>query len=73
MSAGRGASRNKPILVIKAGRTFEGQRAACADYRARGTDAVYDAAIRRAGMLRVAGLDELFSAVETLGRSSPAR
>ena len=68
MSAGRGASRNKPILVFKAGRTFEGQRAACADYRARGADAVYDAAIRRAGMLRVAGLDELFSAVETLGR-----
>ena len=73
MSAGRGASRNKPILVIKAGRTFEGQRAACADYRARGTDAVYDAAIRRAGMLRVAGLDELFEAVETLGRIKPLR
>src|SRR5512132_3806611 len=73
MSAGRGASRNKPILVIKAGRTLEGQRAACADDRARGTDAVYDAAIRRAGMLRVAGLDELFSAVETLGRIKPLR
>jgi acetyltransferase len=73
MSAGRGASRNKPILVIKAGRTFEGQRAACADYRARGSDAVYDAAIRRAGMLRVAGLDELFEAVETLGRIKPLR
>jgi acetyltransferase len=73
MSAGRGASRNKPILVIKAGRTSEGQRAACADYRASGNDAVYDAAIRRAGMLRVAGLDELFSAVETLGRIKPLR
>jgi acetyltransferase len=73
MSAGRGASRNKPILVIKAGRTFEGQRTACADYRARGSDAVYDAAIRRAGMLRVAGLDELFEAVETLGRVKPLR
>src|SRR5512132_4445611 len=73
MSAGRGASRNKPILVIKAGRTFEGQRAACADYRARGSDAVYDAAIRRAGMLRVAGLDELFEAVETLGRIKSLR
>ena len=67
MSAGRGASRNKPILVFKAGRTFEGQRVARTIERAD-TDAVYDAAIRRAGMLRVAGLDELFSAVETLGR-----
>jgi acetyltransferase len=73
MSAGRGASRNKPILVIKAGRTFEGQRTAAADNRALGADAVYDAAIRRAGMLRVAGLDELFSAVETLGRTRPLR
>src|SRR5512144_501736 len=73
MSAGRGASRNKPILVIKAGRTFEGRRAACADSRAQDNDAVYDAAIRRAGMLRVSGLDELFSAVETLGRIKPLR
>ena len=35
-----------------------------------GSDAVYDAAFRRAGMLRVLDLDELFAAAETLGRMS---
>ena len=36
-----------------------------------GADAVYDAAFRRAGLLRVIGLDELFAAAETLGRVKP--
>ncbi|KMO39875.1 bifunctional acetate--CoA ligase family protein/GNAT family N-acetyltransferase [Methylobacterium aquaticum] len=35
------------------------------------TDAVYDAAFRRAGLLRVQDLDEMFSVVETLGRQRP--
>jgi len=73
MSAGRGASRNKPILVIKAGRTPEGQLAAFGDTSAEGADDVYDAVIRRAGMLRVFGFNELFSAVETLARAKPLR
>ena len=34
-------------------------------------DAVYDAAFRRAGLLRVLDLDELFAAAETLGRVRP--
>lgn len=73
MSAGRGASRNKPILVIKSGRTAEGQMAAFGDVAADGSDGVYDAAIRRAGMLRVHGFNELFAAVETLARARPLR
>ncbi len=73
ISAGRGASRNKPVLVIKAGRTAEGRRAALGGIEAAGIDDVYDAAIRRAGMLRVHGFSELFAAVETLGRSRPVR
>lgn len=69
LSAGRGASRNKPILVIKSGRAPEGQRlAAIRSGAAIGSDAVYDAAIRRAGMLRVYSFGELFAAVETLSR-----
>ena len=36
-----------------------------------GSDAVYDAAFRRAGLLRVIGLDELFAAAETLGQVKP--
>jgi acetyltransferase len=38
-----------------------------------GVDAVYAAAFRRAGLLRVFDLDELFAAAETLGRLSPLR
>jgi acetyltransferase len=74
MSAGRGASRNKPVLVIKAGRVKEGQRlAAMRSGAATGADEVYDAAIRRAGMLRVFSFGELFAAVETLARARPLR
>ena len=74
MSAGRGASRNKPILVIKAGRVKEGQRlAAMRSGAPSGADEVYDAAIRRAGMLRVFSFGELFAAVETLARAKPLR
>jgi acetyltransferase len=73
MSAGRGASRNKPILVIKSGRTPQGQLAASGERGADVVDDIYDAAIRRAGMLRVYGFNELFAAVETLARSKPLR
>ncbi len=73
MSAGRGASRNKPVLVIKAGMTEAGQRAAIGDAMLSGGDDVYDAAIRRAGMLRVYSFHELFAAVETLARLRPTK
>jgi acetyltransferase len=67
MSAARAAARAKPVIVIKAGRTAEAAKAAASHTGAlAGTDAVYDAAFRRAGMLRVGDLDELFDAVETL-------
>ncbi|MBK8909586.1 MAG: GNAT family N-acetyltransferase [Rhodospirillales bacterium] len=74
MSAARGASRNKPIIVIKAGRSPEGQRVS--QFRSRtptGADDVYDAAIRRAGILRVYSFGELFAAVETLARVRPLK
>jgi len=74
MSAARSASRNKPVLCIKAGRNVEGARAAASHTGAlAGADNVYDAALRRAGILRVYDLDELFDAVETLARSRPLR
>ncbi len=73
LSASRGASRNKPILVIKSGRTAEGRATTFGEERAGGADAVCDAAFRRAGMLRVHGFGELFAAVETLGRTKPLK
>ncbi len=70
MSAARAAARNKPVLAIKAGRMAEGAKAAASHTGAlAGADNVYDAALRRAGILRVYTLDELFDAVETLARA----
>ncbi len=67
MSAARAAARNKPVLVVKAGRTPQGQAAASSHTGAlASSDAVFDAAIRRAGMLRVDTLQDLFVAAETL-------
>ena len=72
MSAVRAAARNKPVLAIKAGRAPEGAKAAASHTGAlAGADDVYDAAIRRAGMLRVFSTEELFDAVETLARAHP--
>jgi hypothetical protein len=62
MSAGRLAARGKPVIVLKVGRDA-----------APGADLVFDAAIRRAGMLRVYSTEDLFDAVETLARQRPQR
>jgi acetyltransferase len=74
MSAARAASRLKPVLVLKAGRSNPGARAASSHTGAlAGADAVYDAAFRRAGMLRVATMAELFDAAETLALTREQR
>lgn len=67
MSAARAASRLKPVIAIKAGRHAAAAKAAASHTGAlAGIDGVYDAAFRRAGILRVYDLDEVFDAVETL-------
>jgi acetyltransferase len=72
MSAARAAARAKPVVVVKSGRHAQGAKAAQTHTGAlAGSDAVYDAAFRRAGLLRVLDLDELFAAAETLGRLRP--
>jgi acetyltransferase len=72
MSAARAAARVKPVVVIKTGRHAQGAIAARTHTGAlAGSDAVYDTAFRRAGMLRVLDLDELFAAAATLGRLQP--
>lgn len=69
MSAARAAARIKPVVVIKAGRHAAAAKAAATHTGAlAGSDAVYDAAFRRAGLLRVLDLAEFFDAAETLGR-----
>ncbi|WP_406856503.1 bifunctional acetate--CoA ligase family protein/GNAT family N-acetyltransferase [Alsobacter sp. KACC 23698] len=74
MSAARAAARTKPVVVVKSGRHKAGARAAHSHTGAlAGSDAVYEAAFRRAGLLRVYDLDELFAAAETLSRVGPFR
>lgn len=74
LSAARATARRKPIVVIKSGRVEAGARAAASHTGAlAGRDDVFDAAIRRAGMLRVDGIDDLFNAVETLARAHQVR
>jgi len=71
MSAARAAARAKPVLVVKSGRHAAGAKAAMTHTGAlAGSDAVYDAAFRRAGFIRALDLDELFAAAETLGHVS---
>lgn len=72
MSAARAAARIRPVVVIKSGRHAQGAAAARTHTGAlAGSDAVYDAAFRRAGLVRVLDLDELFDAAETLGHVRP--
>jgi len=74
MSAARAAARMKPVLVVKVGRHSERAQAAASHTGSlAGEDGVYDAAFRRAGMLRIYSLEEVFDAVETLSIASPPK
>jgi acetyltransferase len=67
MSAARRCARVKPVIVVKSGRHAEGARAARSHTGAlAGSDAVADAAFRRAGLLRVKTIDDLFGTLEAL-------
>jgi len=69
LSAARRAARAKPVIVVKAGRQAAGARAALSHTGAlAGADAAYEAAFRRAGLLRVRELGDLFGAAEILAR-----
>jgi acetyltransferase len=69
LSAARRAARLKPVVVVKSGRHAAGAHAALSHTGAlAGSDAAYDAAFRRSGLLRVKTLDDLFAAAETLAR-----
>ncbi|MFO1265792.1 MAG: bifunctional acetate--CoA ligase family protein/GNAT family N-acetyltransferase [Rubrivivax sp.] len=67
MSALRSAANAKPVVVLKAGRRPAGNEAAQTHCRAIvGSDDVFDAALRRAGAVRVRSFVELFSAAKCL-------
>lgn len=67
MSALRAAARSKPVFVLKVGRHDAGSRAVKSHTGALvGSDDVFDAALRRAGVVRVSSINGLFSAAKTL-------
>ncbi len=71
MNAARSVSRIKPIVVLKTGRTKAGAKAAASHTGAMaGEDEVYDAAFKRAGILRVKTFEELFDCAELLAKKS---
>ncbi|SDD99820.1 bifunctional acetate--CoA ligase family protein/GNAT family N-acetyltransferase [Rhodospira trueperi] len=74
MPAARAAARNKPLLLVKAGRDdLNRQIGPFLSEALAAPDDVFDAAVGRAGALRVGSLDELFEGAETLARSRALR
>ena len=68
-SAAREIALTKPIIVLKVGRTTVGAKAVMSHIGVpAGSDDVFDAAFRRAGVLRVDTVDELFGMAEVLGK-----
>jgi acetyltransferase len=69
LSAAREVALQKPIIVIKAGRTAQAAKAAASHTGSlAGSDDVLDAAFRRCGVLRVDTIGEIFDMVEVLGK-----
>jgi acetyltransferase len=68
MSAARHFSRTKPIIVVKAGKYPESAKAAASHTGSvAGDDEIYDAAFKRAGIVRVQEINDLFNAAQVLG------
>lgn len=74
LSAAREVAYSKPIIVIKAGRTAAGSKAAASHTGSlTGSDDVLDAAFRRSGVLRVTNIAELFYMAEVLAKQPRPR
>ena len=74
MSAARAVSRIKPIIALKSGRSAAGARAAQSHTGSMaGQDAFYEAAFKRAGIVRVNMLEDLFGCAELLSKQKPPR
>jgi acetyltransferase len=69
ISAARHFARTKPIIVVKAGKYGESARAAASHTGSlTGEDIIYEAAFRRAGIVRVEEIADLFNSAQVLGK-----
>lgn len=67
MSSLRAAARIKPVILVKVGRHAAGSKAAMSHTASLvGSDDAFDAAVRRAGVVRVQSITQLFSAAKAL-------
>lgn len=67
MSSARGFARSKPIVVVKPGKFTESAQAALSHTGSMaGDDAVYDAAFKRVGVIRVKEISDLFNTAAVL-------
>lgn len=74
LSAAREVALAKPVIVIKAGRTAQGGKAAASHTGSlTGSDEVLDAAFRRSGVLRVSRISDLFYMAEVLAKQPPPK
>jgi len=74
LSAAREVALTKPIIIIKAGRTEAAAKAAASHTGAlTGSDEVLDAAFRRAGVLRVDSIEQVFDMAEVLAKQPRPR
>ena len=74
LSAAREVALRKPIITIKAGRTPAASKAASSHTGAlTGSDEVFDAAMRRCGVLRVSSVSDLFYMAEVLSKQPRPR
>jgi len=73
MSAARASARNKPLLVMKPEDVFAQMlpEETCLFSLDDESDAIYDVAFKRAGIVRVRDIDSLFDGARTLARSQP--
>ncbi len=73
LSALRAAARTKPVVVLKAGRSMEIRPPAVNGVVPPNSDAVFDAAMRRAGAVRVMTYTQLFAVARLLAMGKIAR
>ena len=74
LSAAREVALNKPIIIIKPGRTAAAAKAAASHTGSlTGSDEVLDAAFRRSGVLRVNNIADLFYMAEVLSKQPSPR